>query len=101
MMPRGYLTDIGAHQIEKASEQFLYRGFKKLVINFSNVELINTDGISIFKSILQKTSGCNCRVCFTNISKFHRDIFELTGLMKLVDVFRDEDDAMVYLKRTT
>ena len=100
MMPRGYLTDIGARQIDKASEEFLDRGFKKLVINFSGVELINTHGISIFKSILQKASESGCRVCFTNINKLHREIFELTGLLKRVDVFQDEDDAMICLKKT-
>lgn len=99
IMPRGYLTDTGAHQIEKASEQFLDRGFKKLIINFSNVELINTQGISILMTILQKTSESGCRVCFTNINELHHQIFELTGLMKRVDVFQDEDDAMIYLKR--
>jgi anti-anti-sigma regulatory factor len=100
MMPKGYLTDIGAHQIEKASEQFLDRGFKKLIVNFSYIELINTHGVLILKSILQKTSESGCCVCFTNINKLHREIFELTGLMKHVDVFQDEDDAMIYLKRT-
>ncbi|HUI46074.1 MAG TPA: STAS domain-containing protein [Nitrospirota bacterium] len=99
IMPRGYLTDTGVHQIEKASEQFLDRGFKKLIINFSNVELINTHGISIFKSILQKTYESDCRVCFTNINKLHCEIFEITGLMKRVDVFQDEDEALVFLKR--
>ncbi|HTP05577.1 MAG TPA: STAS domain-containing protein [Nitrospirota bacterium] len=100
MMPRGYLTDIGARQIEKSSEEFLDRGFKKLVINFSSVELINTHGISIFTSILQKASEIGCRVCFTNINKLHREIFELTGLLTRVDVFQDEDDAMICLKKT-
>lgn len=100
VMPRGYLTDTGAHQIEKASEQFLDRGFKKLIINFANIELINTHGISVLKSIIRKTSESGCRVCFTNINKLHREIFELTGLMKRIDVFQDEDDAMIYLKRT-
>jgi stage II sporulation protein AA (anti-sigma F factor antagonist) len=100
IIPRGYLTEIGAHQIEKASDEFLDRGFKKLIINFSNVELINTYCISIFKSILQKASESGCRVCFTNINKLHREIFELTGLIKRVDVFQDEDDAMMYLKKT-
>lgn len=95
MMLRGYLTDIGAHQIEKASEQFLDRGFKKLIVNFTNIELINTHGISVLKSIIQKASKSGCRVCFTNINKHHREIFELTGLMKHVDVFQDEDDAMI------
>lgn len=100
MLPRGYLTDIGAHQIEKACEQFLEKGFKKLIVNFTNIELINTHGISVLKSIIRKTSESGCLVCFTNINKLHREIFELTGLVKHVDVFEDEDDAMIFFKRT-
>jgi anti-anti-sigma factor len=99
MMPRGYLTDTGAHQIKKTSEEFLDRGFKKFIINFSNVELINTQGVSVIQSILQKASESGCRVCFTNINKLHQEIFELTGLMRRVAVFEDEDDAMIYLKK--
>ncbi len=100
MVPRGYLSEVGAHQIEKASEQFLDRGYKKFIINFSNVELINTRGISIFLSILQTTSARGGCVCFTNMNDFQREIFEMTGLMKRVDVFADEDDALIFLKRT-
>ncbi len=100
MMPKGYLTDIGAHQIVKASEQFLDNGYKKLIVNFSCIELINTHGISILKSILQKTSERGCLVCFTNLNKLHSEIFGLTGILKHVYVFQDEDDAVIYLKKT-
>ena len=99
MLPRGYFSEIGTHWVENASEQFLERGYKKFIINFSNFELINTHGISIFKNILERTSERGGCVCFTNINDFHREIFEITGLLKRVDVFEDEDDAMIFLKK--
>lgn len=99
MMPKGYFTEIGERRIKKASEQFLNGGFKKFIINFSEFELINTHGISIFKNMLQKTSERGGCVCFTNINDFHREIFEITGLMKRVAVFENEDDAMIFLKK--
>lgn len=98
IMPRGYLTDTGAHQIEKTTEEFLNRGFKKFIVNFSDVELINTQGVSVFQNILQKASESGCRVCFTNMNELQREIFVLTGLVKRVAVFQDEDDAVIYLK---
>jgi anti-anti-sigma factor len=97
MTPKGYLADLGAHRIEKVSERFLDKGFKKFIINFSNVEVINSVGISILVSVLQKTSESSCRVCFTEVSKLHRDIFKMTGLIKYIEVFRDDDTAMVSL----
>lgn len=98
MMPKGYLTDKGAHQLEQAIEQFLDNGFKKLIINFSDIQFINTGGVSIFRGILQKASEYGCRVCFTNMNELHREVFELIGLMKQVTEFQDEEDAMHYLK---
>jgi len=97
--PRGYLTDLGAHQIERASEQFLDKGYRKLIINFSSVELVNTIGISVLMGVLQKAAECGCRICFTDMNRLHREIFELTGLTKHVEVFRDEDDALISFRR--
>jgi anti-anti-sigma factor len=98
MMPKGYLTDKGAHRLEQAIEQFLDKGLKKLIINFSDIQFINTSGVSIFRGILQKASEYGCRVCFTNMNELHREVFELTGLLKYVTEFQDEEDAMQYLK---
>ncbi len=100
MLPKGYLTDTGARQLEQAIGQFLDKGFKKLIIDFSDIEFINTVGISIFSGILQKTSEYGCRVCFTNMDKLHREVFEMTGIMKHVQVCEDEEDAIQYLKAT-
>ncbi|HXY61687.1 MAG TPA: STAS domain-containing protein [Nitrospirota bacterium] len=97
--PRGYLTDMGAHEIELASEQFLDNGYRKLIINFASVELVNTIGISVLMGVLQRTSECGCRVCFTDMNRLHREIFELTGLTKHVDIFQDENAAMSFLTR--
>ena len=99
-MPKGYLTDTGARQLEQTIEQFLDKGFRKLIIDFSDIEFINTIGISIFSGILQKTSECGCRVCFTNMDKLHHEVFEMTGIMKYVQVCEDEEDAIQYLQAT-
>ena len=98
LMPKGYLTDAGAHQLEDAIERLLEKGFKKLIINFSDVEFINTVGISVFSDILQKTTTYGCRVCFTNMNKLHREVFEMTGVIKYVPVFEEEAEAVQYLQ---
>ncbi len=97
MMPKGYINDIGAERLEQTSEQFLGNGLKKLVVNFSEVQYINTIGISIFTGIIQKTLEYKSLLCFTNMKKVHRDIFEMVGLIKHVRVFKDEKDALTFL----
>jgi anti-anti-sigma factor len=97
MTPKGYINDIAAERLEKANEQFLGDGMKKVVVNFSQVQFINTIGLSIFLGIMQKTIEYNSTLCFTNMKKDHHTIFEIAGLIKHVKVFKDEKDAFSYL----
>jgi len=39
-------------------------------------------------------------LCFTNMKRVHREMFDLMGLTKHVKVFNEEDDAILYLNRT-
>jgi anti-anti-sigma factor len=98
MIPKGYLNDMGAEHLEQTSEQFLGSGVKKLIVNFTDVQYINTIGISIFTSIVQRTLEHDSLLCFTNMKKVHREILEMMGLIKFVKVFKDEDDALIFLK---
>jgi len=73
-------------------------GMKKLVVNFADVQFINTIGLSIFTGMVQKTLDHNSRLCFTNMKKVHRDVFEMVGLIKHVKIFKDEADALIFFK---
>lgn len=97
MSPKGYINDMGASSLERTSEEFLDRGMKKLVVNFAEVQFINTIGISIFTGIVHRALECNSQLCFTNMKKVHRDVFEMMGFMKHVKVFKDEEDAISFL----
>ncbi len=97
MTPKGYINDMGAEQLEQTSERFLDKGLKKLIVNFADVQFINTIGISIFTGIVQKTLEHDSMLCFTNMKKIHRDIFEVVELIKYVKVFKDEEDALLFL----
>ena len=97
MLPKGYINDLGAESLEQTSEQYLGEGLKKLVVNFSDVQFINTIGVSIFTGIIQKTQESKGLLCFTNMKKTHKDIFEMVGLIQHVKVFKEEEDALNYL----
>ncbi len=99
MMPKGYINDMGAVSLEQTSEKLLGKGAKTLIVNFADVQFINTIGISIFTGMVQKTQEHDSVLCFTNLKKIHRDIFEMMGLIKYVKVFNDEEDALRSLKK--
>jgi anti-anti-sigma factor len=97
MTPKGYINTIGAERLEVTSEAFIDQGSKKLIVNFSDVQFINTIGLSIFLGIVQNMLESNSQLCFTNMRKDHREMFEMAGLIKHVKVFKDEKDAFLYL----
>ena len=97
-MPKGYINDMGAVSLEHTSEQLLGKGMKKLIVNFADVQFINTIGLSIFTGMVQKTLDYNSLLCFTNMKKVHRDVFEMVGLIKHVKIFKDEADALSFFK---
>jgi anti-anti-sigma factor len=97
MAPKGYVNDLGAESLEHASEQVLDKGLKKLVVNFSDMQYINSIGASVFIGIVQKTIENEGQLCFTNMKKVHQDVFELLGITKHVRVFKEEQDALSFL----
>jgi anti-anti-sigma regulatory factor len=49
--------------------------------------------------MVHKTQEHNSVLCFTNLKKVHRDVFEMMGLIKHVKVFNNEEDALRSLRR--
>ena len=99
IQPKGYINDMGAESLERTSEKLLGAGMNTLIVNFSDVQYINTIGVSIITGVVQKTLEHNSVLCFTNMKKAHRDVFEMMGLIKHVKVFADEEDALKFLRR--
>ena len=99
ILPKGYINDMGALSLEQTSEQLLGEGMNSLIVNFSDVQYINSFGVSIFTGMVQKTLEHNSVLCFTNMKKVHRDVFEMMGLIKHVKVFVNEEEALKFLKR--
>lgn len=97
MMPKGYVDGLGAEQLDDASQEVLGKGMKKLVVNFSDIQFINSVGASILTSVVHRARESASQLCFTNMNKVHREVFELLGITKHVKVFSEEVDAIHYL----
>lgn len=98
IVPSGYVNDMGAISLENVCKEYLDKGCKKVVINFSEMQFINSIGASIFTGIVQDAIESNGMLCFTNMRKFHHDVFVMLGITRHVRVFKEEADALVFLK---
>lgn len=96
--PRGYVNDLGAETLEHTSEEYFGQGRKKIVINFSDMQFINSIGVSILTGIVQKAREHDGLLCFSNVKKIHSDVFEMLGITRHVKVFKEEVDALCFLR---
>jgi anti-anti-sigma factor len=96
--PEGYLNNLMGEKLEELCEQIMGEGVSRMIVDFSRVEMINSIGISILLSILERTRRADGRICFTNLRPLHDETFQILGLKKHMQVFATVDSALAYLK---
>lgn len=95
--PQGYLNTIAGESLVKECNAYLEKGIRKIVLNFEKIEFINSIGISLLLSVIERLRNCDGALCFTNISDIYLETFEMLGLRKFMCVFKSEDEALQYL----
>lgn len=94
LYPDNYLNDIEGEKLEETCHSFLKKGFKKIIIDFSETDLINSIGVSILIGIIEKIRESNGALVFVGLKGVNRDIFDIVGLSKHVQIFDTVDEAM-------
>jgi anti-anti-sigma factor len=96
--PKGYLNNLSGESLVVECGNYISHGITKIVVNFGETDLINSIGISLLLQIIEDLKNIKGTICFTNMSKFLRDTFDMLGLIKHMIVFPLESDALKYLK---
>jgi anti-anti-sigma factor len=89
-------------QVNRESETALNRayddaidgGAERVLLNFSQVDYINSTGIAVIVGLLAhaRTDGRPLAVC--GLTSHYRTIFEITRLADFMQVFPDEESAV-------
>lgn len=95
--PKGYLNNVAGESLVQECISFIEQGTKKIIISFGKTELINSIGISMLLSIIEKLLNTGGKLCFSDMSKTLKDTFEMLGLTKYIMTFDNETDALRYL----
>lgn len=97
LYPQGYLNNVAGENLVRECNACLEGEIRKVVLNFRETDFINTIGISMLLSIIEKLKEAGGTLCFTDLSKTYSDTFEMLGLTKFILVFPDEKAAVKYL----
>ena len=65
-----------------------------IILNFAEVDYINSTGIFLITRLLAKARASKCRLLAYGLSDHYLEIFNITRLSDFVGVFPDEESAL-------
>ena len=71
---------------------------KGMVINFEKVNFIDSSGIGLIVSIFKTMQERNGGFAITNLSKKNEEIFMITRLNKILNIYPSEAEALAGIK---
>src|SRR5918912_2684205 len=90
---RGPVTALAADPINRAYHAACERGARHLLLNFAQVDHVNSAGIAVLIQLLTEARRSEQRLLFTGLSPHHRKIFQMMGLPEYAPVFDTEEAA--------
>lgn len=81
-----YINKLTGERIERECKTRLESGCRRLVVNFSETEIVNSIGISILLGVIDSASGTGAKVVFSDLKPDTIELFELLGLTKHVTI---------------
>jgi anti-anti-sigma factor len=69
-----------------------------ILINFEKVNFIDSSGIGLIVSIFKTMQQKEGRFALTNLSSKNMEIFSITRLNKILDIYPSEGDALAKLR---
>ena len=96
--PQGYLNGPVGKEIDLVCAQLVQKGHSQIIINFHNIETINTMGIANLVSVLEKVGNRSGTVCFSNLLSSNRQILDVLDISRAVLIFDDENQALEHIR---
>jgi anti-sigma B factor antagonist len=91
---RGEITSAAENMLMDAYTQATTLGATNILLNFSDLEYMNSSGIGLLVTLLIRTRRQQHRLLALGLSDHYRQIFELTRLNDAISIYADEEQAL-------
>ena len=68
---------------------------RKVILNFSGVTFMDSSGIGVVIGRYKKMQNRNGKLCVIEINKTVNKVFGISGMYKIIQVYRNIDEAIV------
>ena len=91
---RGEINGFAQEALDAAYSEAESKDPEAILLNFEEVDYINSTGIALIVGLLAKARASHKRLLACNLSEHYVEIFEITRLSDYIGVFPDEESAM-------
>jgi anti-anti-sigma factor len=93
---RGEITPFAEDALNAAYAEAEKGNSHVILLNFSNVDYINSTGIALIVSLLTRARKANRRLLACGLSEHYVEIFNITRLVDFMNIFPDEMSALAH-----
>ncbi len=93
----GYINDEGGQRLRLECEAGLAENLRNIIIDFEASDLINSVAVSNLIAVIEQIQEVQGRLLFTHLSPTVREVFDLMGITKHVEICEDPDAARASL----
>ena len=91
---RGEIGTETVSQFKDRIDAVVKEGHKRLIMDFQEVSYLNSMGLGVVAATLKKVKKDKGDLKLINLSPAVQDLFDLTRLTKVFDIFESEEDAI-------
>jgi len=91
---RGEIDSFGENALNQAYEAAEALGTKSILLNFSDVDYINSTGIALIVALLARARKTGRRLLTSGLSSHYVEIFQITRLSDYMSLYPDEATAL-------
>ncbi|HUE76060.1 MAG TPA: STAS domain-containing protein [Chloroflexota bacterium] len=91
---RGQINAFGEDVLNAAYAELAKQNPSTILLNFSQVDYINSTGIALIVSLLAQSRKSGSRMLACGLSEHYTELFRITRLIDFIGVFPDEASAL-------
>ena len=90
----GEINSFAENVLNTAYEEAVSHQPELLLLNFRQVEYINSSGIALIVGVLKRAQKMNCPLVACGLSEHYTEIFHITRLTDYMPLYPDEASAL-------
>lgn len=91
---QGEINAFAENALMDAYTKATSQGARFIILNFSELEYMNSSGIGLLVTLLIRANRQKQRLLAYGLSEHYRQIFELTRLNEAIAIYDDEEEAV-------